>query len=114
MLLLAALAATMVPTPVFAQASTEVIAPGATVTTPPGSNVTTIVQSPSTTTITKVTSTAPQSAMLKLKDGNQLERDSDGSVYIVYADGARITAPDGIHTLLGGSTVTVKGGKQIP
>ncbi len=101
----------------FAQASTEVVTPGATVTTPPGSSVTTIVQTPDATMTTKVTSTGgnlPQSQIYKERDGKKLEVDSDQSAYIVFDDGARVTAPDGIHTLLGGATVTVKNGKRIP
>ncbi len=116
MKLTAFLLATCLSAQAFAQASTEVVAPGATVTTQPGATVTTIVQTPDETTTTKVTSTGgqPQSQIYKQRDGKRLEVDSDQSAYIVYDDGARTTALDGIHQLLGGANITIKNGKRIP
>lgn len=96
----------------FAQvATTQVIAPGETVTTTQSAGTTTI-ETP--TTITKITTTPGHSVMTKSKSGETVEMDSDNSVYIVYKDGARTHAPDGIMTLADGTTVTVKDGKRIP
>lgn len=73
---------------------------------------TTIIESPTQTT--KITTAPGHSIMTKSKDGKQIEMDSDNSVYVVYPDGARVAAPDGITTLMGGTTITVKDGKRIP
>ncbi len=75
-------------------------------------NVTTTVQSSNGTT--QITTTGGQSVVTKTKNGARIEMDSDNSVYTVFADGARVTAPDGVTTLIDGTTVTVKDGKRIP
>lgn len=75
-------------------------------------NTTTTIQSPTGTTT--ITNTPGKSIISKLKDGSKIEIDSDNSVYTVFPDGARVAATNGVHTLLDGSTITVKDGKIIP
>jgi hypothetical protein len=91
----------------YAQVSSQV-------SVPTGATVTTTVQSPNGTVTTSVATPVSPSVKTKLADGSTVEMDSDGSVYKVYPDGARVAAPDGVNTLYDGSTVTVKDGKRIP
>ena len=110
----------LINTSALAQTNSNiVVAPGSTITktVDPGAGVaTTIVQTPGVgvTTTTKVTTPTGKSALYNLKDGTKLEVDYDNSVFIVYPDGARVTAPDGVHTLPDTSVVTVKDGKKVP
>ena len=95
----------------FAQSTTttQVITPQQTVTT--------TLQSPTDTppaAVTKITTSPAPSVITKAKDGSKIEIDSDNSVYTVFPDGARTAAPDGITTLIDGTTITVKEGKRIP
>lgn len=83
-----------------------------TQTTNPSGGVTTTVQSPTGTTV--INSNPGQSVVTRARDGGRIEMDSDGSVYSVYPDGARVAAPNGVNTLLDGQTITVKDGKRIP
>lgn len=97
-----------------APVSPQVVAPVSTITTtiqsPTG---TTTIETPSTST-TQITTMPGRSVMAKSKEGSTIEMDSDNSVYVVYADGARTTASDGIIMLNDGTTITVKDGKRIP
>lgn len=79
--------------------------------TTPIQNVTTI-QTPTGTT--KITTSSGRSMVTQSKDGTKIELDSDNSVYVVYPDGARVAAPNGLNTLISGETITVKDGKRIP
>jgi hypothetical protein len=63
---------------------------------------------------TKITSIEAPSVLTRLDDGTKIEMDSDNSVYMVYPDGARVAALDGVHTLANGQTIAVKDGKRIP
>jgi len=64
--------------------------------------------------ITTITTAPGRSIMTKSKNGTKIEMDSDNSVYDVFPDGARVAAPDGVLTLIDGTTLTVKDGKRIP
>jgi hypothetical protein len=65
-------------------------------------------------TSTQIVSVQAPSIMTRFKDGTKVEMDSDKSVYVVFADGARVNAPDGMHTLADGRNITIKNGKIIP
>lgn len=65
-------------------------------------------------TATRIVSVQAPSVMTRFKDGTKIEMDSDKSVYEVFADGARVSAPDGIHTLADGRNIAIKNGKIIP
>lgn len=92
--------------------SATAVAEEITQVTTGGGNVTTTVQS--STGTTRITTSGGQSMVTKTKNGTKIEMDSDNSVYTVFADGARVAAPDGVTTLLDGTTITVKDGKRIP
>jgi hypothetical protein len=63
---------------------------------------------------TQILTSTPLSKKTKLIDGTPLELDSDGMVYVVYPDGARAYAPDGVQTLIDGTTITVNDGRRVP
>ena len=104
----------------MAQVTSNIVVPPGTIVTKtvePNAGVsTTTVQTPANgvTTTTTVKTPTGKSMLYNLKDGTKLEVDYDGSVFIVYPDGARVTAPDGIQTLPDTSTVNVKDGKRVP
>ena len=108
----------LISAPAYAQVKSNlVLSPGSTVTKtvePAKGTVTTTVQSPESGVTTQVVTPMTKSSLFNLKDGRKLEVDYDGATYIVYADGARITAPDGIHLLQDNTAVTVKDGKRVP
>jgi len=88
------------------------IAEEITQVTTAGGKVTTTIES--ATGSTQITTSPGQSIITRSTNGSKIEMDSDNSVYVVYPDGARVAAPDGITTLIDGSTITVKDGKRIP
>ncbi len=87
---------------------------GSQVVVTPGATVTTTVSTPTDDVTTRVTTNAGQSVVTQFKDGTPVELDSDGTVHVVYPDGARVSAPDGVHMLKDGTSVTVENGRRIP
>jgi glucose/arabinose dehydrogenase len=58
--------------------------------------------------------TPQPSAIITLKDGTKLEVESDNTVWVLGADGSKVTAPDGMMLMRNGLTLVVKNGKQVP
>jgi hypothetical protein len=54
------------------------------------------------------------SERVRAADGSMMEIDSDNTVYKVFADGSKVSAEDGIHTMADGNSITVRNGQRIP
>jgi hypothetical protein len=56
--------------------------------------------------------TSPGFISGELRDGTRIEFRSGGAVWFINADGSKVEAPDGVHTLKDGVTFEVKDGKR--